>query len=294
LRHNFDAQTVLLNLLLRNYLHYNLYDQAEKLANRTEFLEHKASTNEAARYHYYVGRINAIQLSYTSALNNLQKALRKGPREGARGFRAISTKFLIIVQLLLGEIPERALFRTKGVGESLAPYLRITQSVRSGSVTQFQQVLAEEAAVFKDDDVHLLVQRLRHNVIKTGLKKICTSYSRISFRDICLRLHLESETDAEYIVAKAIRDGIIDATINHSEGYIQSGANIDIYSTSEPQKGFHVRIDFCNQIHNDAVQAMRYPPDSWKQKKPAEKTGDLTEESLSELLAAAEDEDGDD
>jgi len=38
---------------------------------------------------------------------------------------------------------------------------------------------------------------------------------------------------------------------------------------------------------------MRYPPDSWKQKKPEEKAGDLTEENLSELLAAAEDEDDD-
>jgi hypothetical protein len=46
LRHNFDGQVVLLNLLLRNYLHYNLYDQAEKLASKTEFLESKASTNE--------------------------------------------------------------------------------------------------------------------------------------------------------------------------------------------------------------------------------------------------------
>lgn len=27
LRHNFDGQVMLLNLLLRNYLHYNLYEQ---------------------------------------------------------------------------------------------------------------------------------------------------------------------------------------------------------------------------------------------------------------------------
>lgn len=61
-------------------------------------------------------------------------------------------------------------------------------------MTQFQQVLAEFAPVFKADDVYLLVQRLRHNVIKTGLKKICTSYSRISFKDISMRLHLDSAT----------------------------------------------------------------------------------------------------
>jgi len=292
LRHNFPAQVVLLNLLLRNYLHYNLYDQAEKLARQTEFLEQKASTNEAARYYFYLGRINAIQLSYTSASINLQKALRKGPRESAVGFRAIATKFLIVVQLLLGEIPERAIFRTKGVRNTLFPYLKITQAVRSGSVNQFQQVLVDCATVFKADNVYLLVQRLRHNVIKTGLKKICLAYSRISFKDICTKLHLDSEKDCEYIVAKAIRDGIIDATINHIEGYIQSTDHVDIYSTSEPQKGFHVRIDFCNQIHNDAVKAMQYPPDSWKQEK-AEDKNVIMEESIADLLTAAEDEDDD-
>jgi len=31
---------------------------------------------------------------------------------------------------------------------------------------------------------------------------ISLSYSRIHLRDICLKLHLDSEEDAEYIVAK--------------------------------------------------------------------------------------------
>jgi len=238
-----------------------------------------------------LGRIKAIQLSYTHSSINLQKALRKGPRDSARGFRSIATKFLIVVQLLLGEIPERSIFRTKGIGNSLASYLQITQAVRSGSVGQFQQVLNENANVFKRDNVYLLVQRLRHNVIKTGLKKICISYSKISFKNICSRLNLDSEKDAEYIVAKAIRDGIISATINHSEGYLQSTEQTDIYSTSEPQKGFNVRVDFCLQIHNDAVKAMRYPPDSWNQEKQEDKDKSVTLESLAELLTAEDEED---
>lgn len=46
------------------------------------------------------------------------------------------------------------------------------------------------------------INSLRHNVIKTGLRMISISYSRISLKDICLKLHLDSEEDAEYIVAK--------------------------------------------------------------------------------------------
>jgi hypothetical protein len=44
--------------------------------------------------------------------------------------------------------------------------------------------------------------RLRHNVLKTGVRMICLAYSRISLRDICDKLHLESVEDTEYIVAK--------------------------------------------------------------------------------------------
>lgn len=50
---------------------------------------------------------------------------------------------------------------------------------------------------------------------------ISLSYSKISLRDICLKLRLDSEEDAEFIVAKAIRDGVIDATVIHEHGYMQ-------------------------------------------------------------------------
>lgn len=48
------------------------------------------------------------------------------------------------------------------------------------------------------------------------------SYSRISLADIAQKLQLDSAEDAEYIVAKAIRDNVIDATINHKLGQCKS------------------------------------------------------------------------
>jgi len=289
LRHNFDGQIVLLNLLLRSYLGDKLYDQADKLATKTKFEEVKAATNEAARYFFYLGCINAVQLNYGDAEQNLQKASRKGPRDGAPGFRSLVTKYLVIVQLLLREIPERSIFRTEGIKKSLVPYLELTQAVRSGSVGQFQQVLTDRLSVFKKDNTFLLVQRLRHNVIKTGLKKISVAYSSISFADICKKLNLESAQDAEFIVAKAIRDGIIDATINHSGSFIKSNENIDVYGTSEPDKQFGTRVNICLQIHAEAVKAMRYPPTD-KPKVDESKGKDISAETIAELLEG----DGDD
>lgn len=289
LRHNYDGQVVLLNLLLRNYLHYNLYEQADKLASKTELVMDKAATNELARYHFYLGRINAIQLSYSDAFRNLQQALRRGPRDTARGFRSSVTQFLIVVQLLLGEIPERSIFRTTGIQHTLKPYLAVTQAVRSGDTALFTQCVTKFEAAFKKDHTFTLVQRLHQNVIKTGLRKINTAYSRISFEDICKRLHLDSPLDAELIVTKAISDGIIDAKINPTGKFIQSQENIDVYSTNEPERQFHQRVEFCLQIHNDAVKAMRYLPGVDKSKeedkeKKEDKVKDEDEVEISDML----------
>lgn len=41
------------------------------------------------------------------------------------------------------------------------------------------------------------------------------AYSQISLADVCAKLRLESVEDTEFIVAKCILDGVIDAYINH-------------------------------------------------------------------------------
>lgn len=59
---------------------------------------------------------------------------------------------------------------------------------------------------------------------------------------------------------QAIRDGVIEASINHEKGYVQSKEMIDIYSTREPQLAFHQRISFCLDIHNMSVKVSAAGP----------------------------------
>ena len=68
-----ESESVLLNLLLRNFLHHNLFEQAEKLISKSTFPE-QANNNEWARFLYYTGRIKAIQLEYSDA----QKTITNG------------------------------------------------------------------------------------------------------------------------------------------------------------------------------------------------------------------------
>lgn len=113
--------------MLRNYFFHNLYDQADKLVSKSTFPE-KAGNNQAARYAYYLGRIKALQLDYTSAHTYLTQAIRKAPQNNVTaGFQQTANKFFIVVQLLMGEIPERSLFRQPILKKSLIPYLAITQ-----------------------------------------------------------------------------------------------------------------------------------------------------------------------
>ncbi|ORX90678.1 hypothetical protein K493DRAFT_57278 [Basidiobolus meristosporus CBS 931.73] len=295
LRRDDDCQATLLNLLLRNYFHYNLYDQADKLVTKTTFPE-SAGNNQFARYMYYLGRIKALQLDYSSSHAHLLQAIRKAPQNViTAGFQQTVHKLAIIVQLLMGEIPERSIFRQPVLRKALIPYLHITQAVRIGDLTKFQDTLAQFGSVFRADKNYTLILRLRHNVIKTGIRMISLSYSRISLRDICLKLHLDSEEDAEYIVAKAIKDGVIDATIDHENGFIKSKENVDIYSTNEPQNAFHQRISFCLDLHNDSVKAMRFPLNAHrKELESAEAARERERELAKEIEEADMDDDDDD
>lgn len=141
----------------------------------------RSSANQQARYHYYQGVIKTVQLDYTEAHKNLQQALRKSPQNSALGFRITASKLLVVVQLLMGEIPERALFRQPGF-QPLQPYLRLTQAVRLGDVDSFRTLLDQNSDLFQRDGTYNFINRLRTNVIKTGLRKICIAYSRISLK----------------------------------------------------------------------------------------------------------------
>ena len=95
-------------------------------------------------------------------------------------------------------------------------------------------------------------------------------------------------------MAKAVRDSVIDATIDHEGKYIQSHDLVDVYATTEPAEAFHRRIAYCLTMHNDAVRGMRYPPDAYKKQLEASRGnrggGDDEDKTDEEKAAELEDE----
>ncbi|CAG8597150.1 12882_t:CDS:2, partial [Acaulospora colombiana] len=335
LRRDDDTQAILINLLLRNYIHYNLFSQADKFVSKTNFPQ-SAGNPQLARNHFYLGRIKAVQLSYTQAHNQFQQAIRRAPpATTAPGFYQSVHKFFIVVELLMGEIPDRQMFRhVFEVGRSESVRILVFTcplAVRAGSLSQFQTTLQANASQFTADCTLTLLSRLRQNVIKTGLRKLSLAYSRISLRDICLKLHLESEEDAEYVVGKAIRDGVIEASIVHERGWMVQrgyeieGANGDgpgskaafnlggrakpigeALVRSEVQGGlmrgygpevvdvFGRRIAFCLQLHNESVRAMRYPLNAHRKELVSVQAALEREKELSREVMRGEHDDDDD
>ncbi len=291
LHHDEMGQATALNLLLRNLLHDNLLDQAYKLSSKTSFPGH-ASNNQFCRYLYYMGRIHALQLDYSDAQANLAQSTRKLPQNTGLGFRRACSKLSIIVQLLLGEIPERSVFNQRGLQASLAPYLQLTQAVRLGNLEEFNRIVLAQRAVFQADKTHTLIQRLSHNVVKTGLRKINLAYSRISINDLCEKVCLDSAGTTEFVCAKAIRDGVIDARISHEGGWVYNTNLSDFYSTDEPQQAINKRISFCLDVHNEAVRAMRYKERDYKELRKHEETlDDLNDEEFAcEMEEGSDDE----
>lgn len=215
------TQVTLINCIVRFYLSSNAIEPARNFLSKTKFHEN-VSTNEDARYLFYLGKIDATQMNYSESFNHLTNSLRKAPEKCAGGFKTIVQKLLIIVELLMGEVPDVTTFASNSDMVSIKPYLGLIKAVKQGNLAEFKNVLANSEKSFISDGNYTLILRLRHIVIKIGLRKINLSYSRISLKDITEKLKLESEKETEYIIAKAIRDGVFLAKINHDENYVQS------------------------------------------------------------------------
>lgn len=134
-------------------------------------------------------------------------------------------------------------------------------------------IVQQHKESFQHDRTYSLILRIRQHVIKTGLRRICQAYSRISVNDVCVKLAMQNAADAQYILAKAIRDGVIDAVLDNAKGELVTSDSVDVYSTAQPLYALQRRIKFLNITHNEAKRSMRYSatdPDLEAQRRKAE------------------------
>lgn len=299
LQQNSAAQSVLMVLILAHYTKARQYSLAHKFCEKAEFPESSESPY-FARYHFYLGQVDCVQLNYADSLFHLQQALRRAPQTGAYGFKLSATRWLIVVQLLMGDIPDRSTFKPRFDGDNdrnnpslnneLSPFLSLTECVKEGDLAEYMRCLAAHSELLRKCGLSRILLRLRHNVIKTGLRKINAAYSRISLEDIASKLALSSMENALNIVSKAIRDGVIDARVDYGAKCVESTAETEMYSTNVPYAEYAQRIKFCLEIRNSAVKNLRYPPkdegdeDEKARDKEEEDKDQATAEEIAEMI----------
>jgi len=91
-------------------------------------------------------------------------------------------------------------------------------------------------------------------------------YSRIALADVARKLDVPAES-IEYVCCKAVLDGVLDANVDPAGENLLSLQAVDVYqSTPDPMRAFQRRCNFLSEVHNEAVKAMRFPPEIAKKK----------------------------
>lgn len=117
-----------MNLILRCFILTDDYKSASEFIKHTLFPENKIN-NEFTKYLYYTARIQAVQLRYRESFTRVSQALRKSPENAAIGFRVAAQKLAIVVEMLMGDIPNRGIFVEGEVSKYLFPYYELTRSL---------------------------------------------------------------------------------------------------------------------------------------------------------------------
>lgn len=262
LSHHCMTQAACINLILRNYVLTKRFDLGLKALEKMVYPENLSSGTQQARYLYYSGRIYSAQLEYQQAFGSFTQSLRKtfpGKGRGALNFALSAQKFAIVVQMLMGEIPDRSIFNSPNLRKGLIPYLELVKAVRSGDMKEFDSNLEKRRQVYERDGTLSLIKRLAHNVIRSGLKTISLSYKRIYLDDIADHFGWDSSQDVEGVISKAIFDKVVNAKINDDIKCLESQHKSDFYGSESMLNSLHSRIAFSLLLRSNAIKSMEYP-----------------------------------
>ncbi|POW12967.1 hypothetical protein PSHT_07899, partial [Puccinia striiformis] len=165
LRRDEDSEATLLNLIL--------WEQADRLVSKTEFPDFgktEASvgaggmvpTGQVARWLYYL----AIR--------------RAPPAQIAPGFWQTTHKLFVVVELLMGDIPDRTLFRVPVLKKCLQPYFEIVQA----SKTALQTILLAYSRNKLKDRSGMVLSNLHWTgpVVEWSVRKLMTSIQLVNLK----------------------------------------------------------------------------------------------------------------
>ncbi|KNH04460.1 26S proteasome non-atpase regulatory subunit 3 [Perkinsela sp. CCAP 1560/4] len=294
------------NLILQNYVRHKHYILADKFMSAVlpqecmddatnsvswAMLPKLLDENETACFFLHAALVKTVLVDYNTAKNYIANSIRKGPGDSCPEFHQYISKLSVLIELLNGGTP--------AIGDSaekpeIRPYTELADCIRRGEVSKFEEVLKTNATVFEADRTILLATRVRHNVLRTALRAICRSYSRISLTDVAEKLCLDEEAtrNIHYILMKAISEGAIAAKIDFSRHELISTEFTSLYSTIKPFSELQSKIEDNKLFQQQVAQAYSAacsPRDNEALKQEEEALKKKIDEANQELVKALED-----
>ena len=80
------SQVTLINCIIRYYLNNKNIEMARSFISKTKYIDN-VSSYEDARYLFYIGKIEAIQMNYSDSYTHLSSSFRKAPEKTGQGFK---------------------------------------------------------------------------------------------------------------------------------------------------------------------------------------------------------------
>ncbi|KAF9763883.1 26S proteasome regulatory subunit RPN3 [Nosema granulosis] len=188
---NEETVSVLTNCILDMLIQNKIYMRLEN--NIT-------TTGEQAKYNYYNGIIEMVEMNYKKALELFHHANILSKNKNLTG---TIEKHIIMCMLLQSDFNIPYSFSKK-----LKVYFELVNTVKSADLSSFEHVLEKYREDLMRDDLYFIAQRLAQNVVQEGIRKIALVYSRISYVDISKTLNMEEE-DVDFILRKTINQGLV-------------------------------------------------------------------------------------
>ena len=179
-------------------------------------------------YKFFVGRLAVFDENFVEADDHLTYAFNHCHAKATKNRRLI-LKYLVPVKILIGKLPSERLLNQYSLH---AMYSSIKESVKSGSVRQFEHALQDHMEDYVGAGTYLLIEKLRVAVYRRLFKKVQQIYAQFKPEkavQVPLQYFVEAlkwegyETDldeVECIVANMIYRKYIKGYISHKNGVI--------------------------------------------------------------------------
>ena len=151
-------------------------------------------------------------------------------------------KNMIICKLLMSDYEIFYPYTTK-----LKPYFSLIGAVKRAEISNFYSILDEYKEEFFGMNLYFIIRKLVGNVLHEGLRKIASSYSKISVADICSIL----QVNVDFLIHSMIKEKFI-------KGFVHDGI---FYSSTYVPSRIHLgeRIAEAVNLRKTIRSMMKYP-----------------------------------